>query len=174
MDLKIKYENGSMTVHLEEFLNCRSISKVKKLVKLIHHSANPDDIGKIRMFVEQKIEQFEPKQMENTRHIIEYTEKVKYTEQQVKISQWKLELAEHEIKVCQAERDSHRRGTKVWKSCDKEVKRMRAELKGPKNELKEQKEKLKNFKILLRKRQKDFDNNIRNKEFYKKVLENIT
>jgi hypothetical protein len=27
MDLEIRYENGSMTVHLEEFLNTRSIAK---------------------------------------------------------------------------------------------------------------------------------------------------
>ena len=35
-------------------------------------------------------------------------------------------------------------------------------------------EELKELKFLLRSRQQSFDRNIRNKDFYKKVLENIT
>ena len=42
MDLEIRYENGSMTVHLEEFLNIRSIAKVRKLLKLIRSSFTPE------------------------------------------------------------------------------------------------------------------------------------
>ena len=38
----------------------------------------------------------------------------------------------------------------------------------------EQKKELKELKFLLRSRQQSFDRNIRNKDFYKKVLENIT
>lgn len=146
MDLEIKYENGSMTVHLEEFLNCRSISKVKKLVKLIHHSVNPDDIGKIRMFVEQEIEQFEPKQKENTRYIIGYTEKVKFCQKQL----------DNSI----TNRSKYKRNSDGWKHYNTFVKQFRQEMK--------------ELKALLRSRQSDYDKNIRNKEFYRKVLQIIT
>lgn len=151
MDLEIKYENGSMTVHLEEFLNCRSISKVKKLVKLIHHSVNPDDIGKIRMFVEQEIEQFEPKQQENQRYIIGYTEKVKFCQKQLdnalyNRSQYKKSTPLHK--------------SDGWEHYNTFVKQFRQEMK--------------ELKALLRSRQSDYDKNIRNKEFYRKVLQIIT
>lgn len=151
MELKIKYENGSMTVHLEEFLNCRSISKVKKLVKLIRHSVNPDDVGKIRMFIEQEIEQFEPKQQENQRYIIEYTEKVKFCQKQLdnalyNRSQYKKSTPLHK--------------SDGWEHYNVYVKQLRQEMR--------------EIKARLRSRQSDVDKNIRNKEFYKKVRQIIT
>lgn len=42
MDLEIRYENGSMTVHLEEFLSERRIAKVRKLLKVIRSSFTPE------------------------------------------------------------------------------------------------------------------------------------
>ena len=83
MDLEIKYEHGSMVIHLENFLDCRNISKVKKLVKIIRNSFTPECEDKIREYVEQEIEQFEPKQQENQRYIIGYTEKVKFCQKQL-------------------------------------------------------------------------------------------
>ena len=52
MDLEIRYENGSMTVHLEEFLNIRSIAKVRKLLKLIRSSFTPECEQQIKEFVQ--------------------------------------------------------------------------------------------------------------------------
>lgn len=65
MDLEIRYENGSMTVHLEEFLNIRSIAKVRKLLKVIRSSFTPECEQQIKEFVQDWIEQFEQKQLEN-------------------------------------------------------------------------------------------------------------
>ena len=138
MDLEIRYENGSMTVHLEEFLNIRSITKVRKLLKLIRSSFNPE--------CEQQIRQ--------TKHCIS----------QIQTG----------VKNSQLLRDSHRKNTKVWKDRNADVKKYRERLKEPRNTLKEQKKELKELKFLLRSRQQSFDRNIRNKDFYKKVLENIT
>lgn len=146
MDLKIKYGHGSMTVHLKEFLDCRNITKVKKLIKLIHHSVNPDDIGKIRMFVEQEMEQFEPKQKENQRYIVGYTEKVRFCQRQL----------DNSI----INRSKYKRNGDGWKHYNHHAKQFRQELK--------------ELKTLLRSRQSDFDKNIRNKEFYEKVLQMIT
>ena len=53
MDLEIKYEHGSMTIHLEEFLNCRSISKVRKLVKIIRSSYTPECEQQIKEFLQE-------------------------------------------------------------------------------------------------------------------------
>ena len=83
MDLEIRYENGSMTVHLEEFLNIRSITKVRKLLKLIRSSFNPECEQQIKEFVQEQTEQFEQVQKEHSIYIEGYTQKVKYAEQQI-------------------------------------------------------------------------------------------
>lgn len=70
MDIEIRYENGSMTVHLDEFMTCRSISKVRELVKIIRKSSTPECENAIREYIEQEIEQFEPKQKENAKYIV--------------------------------------------------------------------------------------------------------
>ena len=56
MDLEIRYENGSMTVHLEEFLNIRSITEVRKLLKLIRSSFTPECEQQIKEFVQEQAE----------------------------------------------------------------------------------------------------------------------
>lgn len=75
MDLEIRYENGSMTVHLEEFLNIRSITKVRKLLKLIRSSFTPECEQQIKEFVQDWIEQFEQKQLETERYITAVNER---------------------------------------------------------------------------------------------------
>ena len=69
MDLEIRYENGSMTVHLEEFLNIRSITKVRKLLKLIRSSFTPECEQQIKEFVQEQAEQFEQVQKEHSIYI---------------------------------------------------------------------------------------------------------
>lgn len=154
MDLEIRYENGSMTVHLEEFLNVRSISKVRKLLKLIRSSFTPECEQQMKEFIQEQAEQFEQVQKEHSIYIEGYTQKVKYAEQQIRQTQHTISQIQTGVKNSQLLRDSHR--------------------KKPRNTLKEQKEELKELKALLRSRQQSFDRNIRNKDFYKKVLENIT
>lgn len=124
MDLEIRYENGSMTVHLEEFLNIRSITKVRKLLKLIRSSFTPECEQQIKEFVQDWIEQFEQKQLETERYITGYEQKVSYCQKQLRDALYT--------------RDSYKKST------------------------------------LLRSYQSRYNSNIRNKDFYKKVLENIT
>lgn len=47
-DLEIKYDRGVMVIHLEEFLACRSISKVRKLLKIIQRSRTPEMIEQMQ------------------------------------------------------------------------------------------------------------------------------
>ena len=63
---------------------------------------------------------------------------------------------------------------KGYKENNADVKKYRERLKEPRTTLKEQNEELRNLKTRLWKRQKAFDCNVRNKEFYKKVMQEIT
>lgn len=146
MDLNIKYQNGSMTVHLEEFLDCRSIGKVKKLLKVIRDSYTPYEEQKLKDFIEQEIEQFEPKQMEDHKYIIGYEEKVKFCQKQ--------------LNNCIANRSNFKRNSDPWKHYNSYVKQFREELR--------------DIKKLLSSRRSDLNRCIRNKQFYIKCLENIT
>lgn len=174
MDLEIRYENGSMTVHLEEFLNVRSIAKVRKLLKFIRSSFTPECEQQIKEFVQEQAEQFEQVQKEHSIYIEGYAQKIRYAEQQIRQTQHVISQIQTGVKNLQLLRDSHRKNTKVWKNRNADMKKQRERLKEPRNTLKEQKEELKELKALLRSRQQSFDRNIRNKDFYKKVLENIT
>lgn len=174
MDLEIRYENGSMTVHLEEFLNIRSITKVRKLLKLIRSSFNPECEQQIKEFVQEQTEQFEQVQKEHSIYIEGYTQKVRYAEQQIRQTKHIISQIQADVSKLQFIRDSHRKNTKVWKDCNADVKKHRERLKEPRKTLKSQNEELKELKSLLRSRQQSFDRNIRNNGFYKKVLENIT
>ena len=69
MEIRIKWYNGSMIIDLEKFLSCRSITKVKKLVNIIRDSHTPECEGQIREFIEQELEQYEPRQKEVSRYI---------------------------------------------------------------------------------------------------------
>lgn len=151
MDLEIRYENGLMTVHLEEFLSCRSISKVKKLLKLIRISFTPECEQQMKEFILNWIERFEQKQLENEQYITGYTEKVKFCQKQLDNALYN--------------RNQYKKSTPLhksdgWEHYNAYVKQFRQEMQ--------------EIKALLRFRQSDFDKNIRNKEFYKKVLQIIT
>lgn len=174
MDLEIRYENGSMTVHLEEFLNIRSIAKVRKLLKLIRSSFTPECEQQMKEFIQEQTEQFEQVQKEHSIYIEGYTQKVKYAEQQIMQTKHRISQIQTGVKNSQLLRDSHRKNTKVWKDRNADVKKYRERLKEPRATLKEQNEELRNLKTLLWQRQKAFDCNVRNKEFYKKVMQEIT
>ena len=174
MDLEIRYENGSMTVHLEEFLSERRIAKVRKLLKVIRSSFTPECEQQMKEFIQEQTEQFEQVQKEHSIYIEGYTQKVKYAEQQIRQTKHCISQIQADVAKLQFIRDSHRKNTKVWKDCNTDVKQYRELLKEPRVTLKEQNEELRNLKTRLWQRQKAFDCNVRNKEFYKKVMQEIT
>ena len=124
MDLEIRYENGSMTVHLEEFLNIRSITKVRKLLKLIRSSFNPECEQQIKEFVQKQVEQFEQVQKEHSIYIEGYAQKIRYAEQQIRETQHIISQIQTGVKNSQLLRDSHRKNTKVWKNRNADVKKV--------------------------------------------------
>ena len=151
MDLEIRYENGSMTVHLEEFLNSRSITRVRKLLKIIRSSYTWECEQQIKEFVQNWLEQFEQKQLENERYITGYEQKVSYCQKH--------------LQSAMRTRDNYKKSTPLyrsegWDKWNEAVKEVRKEL----SELKKQ----------LRFYESQRNNNIKNRNFYKTVLENIT
>lgn len=151
MDLEIRYEGGSMTVHLEEFLSCRSMSKVKKLLKVIRISFTPECEQQMKEFILNWLEQFEQRQLENERYITGYEEKVKFCQRQLQDALYT--------------RNSYKKSTPSHKSEGWD--RWNEEVKGHRKELSE-------VKALFRSYESQYNRNIRNQDFYKKVLENIT
>lgn len=146
MDLYIKYGNGSMVIHLEAFLDCRSIGKVKKLVKLIQQSYTPDALDKLKEFIEQEIEQFEPRMKEDANYYVGYKPKLKFSEQN--------------LEKCLNDRSRYKRGTDGWEHYNELVKEFRQEIK--------------ETKLQMKQRKSDFDACVKNKAFYEKVLEIIS
>lgn len=146
MDLEIRYENGSMTVHLEEFLSERRIAKVRKLLKVIRSSFTPECEQQMKEFIQEQTEQFEQVQKEHSIYIEGYTQKVKYAEQQIRQTKHRISQIQTGVKNSQLLRDSHRKNTKVWKDRNADVKKYRERLKEPRTTLKEQNEELRNLK----------------------------
>ena len=120
------------------------------------------------------VAELEHTEKEHSIYIEGYTQKVKYAEQQIRQTKHRISQIQTGVKNSQLLRDSHRKNTKVWKDRNADVKKYRERLKEPRTPLKEQNEELRNLKTRLWKRQKAFDCNVRNKEFYKKVMQEIT
>lgn len=115
MDLQIKYDNGSMVVHLEEFLGCRKITKFRKLVKLIRQSYTPDEINKILNHIEQFNETYELDQKVTQQKIVGYSDKVRFCKAQ--------------ITRCTAARDAYKKQSENWVTFNDNLKEHRDELK---------------------------------------------
>ena len=130
--------------------------------------------GSISMYLNDKTVPSEQVQKEHSIYIEGYTQKVKYAEQQIMQTKHRISQIQTGVKNARFLRDSHRKNTKVWKNRNADVKKYRERLKEPRATLKEQNEELRNLKNLLWQRQKAFDGNVRNKEFYKKVMQEIT
>ena len=146
MDLYIKFDRGSMAVHLDEFLSCRSISKVRKLVKLIRESGTPGEIEKIQVFIEQEASGYEEAQRQDWQFVTGYESKIKYSEKQ--------------IENCLYNRARFKRNTDAWNHYNDYVKAFRSELS--------------TLKTSRRNRLTRINNREKNKVFYEKVLEIIT
>lgn len=150
MYLEIRYENGSMIVNVEEFLNMRSVAKVRKLLKLIRDSFTPECEQQIKGFVQDWIEQSEQRQLEIARYITGYEQK--------------LVCCQAQLRDALYTRDGYKRSTprhksEGWDKWNDEVKACRKELA--------------EVKTQLRSYRRSGNNGIRDREFYKWVLENI-
>lgn len=146
MDLEIKYQNGLMVVHLEQFLDYGSIGKVKKLVKLIQQSFTPDELYKLKEYVEQQLEQCEPRMKEDAKYVVGYQPKLKFSSKQLETYVYY--------------REKFKRNSDDWKKYNELVKQYRQEVR--------------EIKTLINSKNIDFNRCVKNKGFYEKVLQNLS
>ena len=144
----IKYENGEMWINLEEFLCCsynRSISKVRKLVKIINNSYTPEVIEDMKKFIEQRMNITDTIIETAREHCLVFNDEVKKYEKR--------------LDSVVAHRANYKRNTDGWKYYNKQVKEVR--------------ENLRTAKVNMRVAKGQFNDTVRMKNFFIKLLSEV-
>lgn len=144
-DLIIKYDHGQMLIHLEEFLSCRKIAKVRKLLKLIERSETPELTEQIQSHIEQKLKGLDDIAKTWATIHVRCKEEVKQIE--------------HELNRWVQLRSSYKKNSEGYKHYHENVKNSREELK-------KAKEKMRNSK-------KELDDTMRDRTFFEKLLSEV-
>lgn len=144
-DLIIKYDHGQMLIHLEEFLSCRKIAKVRKLLKLIERSETPELTEQIQKHIEQKLKGLYRIAKTWANIHVRCEEEVKQTEYE--LNRW-VQL-----------RSGYKKNSEGYKHYHENVKNSREELK-------KVKERMRNSK-------KEFDDTMRDCTFFEKLLSEV-
>lgn len=146
-DIIIKYDHGhgQMLIHLEEFLSCRSISKVRKLIKLINRSDNPDIVNQIKDHIQYRVEGLDDIAM--------------IAENRIDRNKAEVTAAEMNVRHWLYLRSQHKKGSNGYKYYMTNVKESRDTLKEKKAD--------------LRSAEKEYKDSIRDKEFFSKLLSEV-
>ena len=144
-DITIKYDHGQMLIYLEEFLSCRNISKVRKLIKLINQSDDPDIVNQIKDHVQYRMKGLDDIAMIAENRIDRDKAEVKDAEMNV----------QHWLYL----RSQHKKGSDGYKHYMVNVKESRDVLKEKKAD--------------LRSAEKEYKDSIRDKEFFSKLLSEV-
>lgn len=76
MDLKIKYENGQMTIHMNSFFPT-SQARLKKLLNVVALDENRDDhIQTLEQYFKDKMQELEARRISSGKKAVEYKQKV--------------------------------------------------------------------------------------------------
>lgn len=144
-DLTIRYDNGQMIIHLEEFLACRNISKVRKLLKIIARSDTPEMTEQIQSHIEHRIKWLDDVGKISANQYVKFVETVKQVEQEVN-------------RLVQL-RSRYKKKSDEWTHYNDRVK--------------ESRERLREVKTSMRNSKKEFDDTIRDKKFFEKLLSEV-
>jgi hypothetical protein len=144
-DLTIRYDNGQMIIHLEEFLACRNISKVRKLLKIIARSDTPEMTEQIQSHIEHRIKGLDDVGKISANQYVKFVETVKQVEQEVN-------------RLVQL-RSRYKKKSDEWTHYNDMVK--------------ESRERLREVKASMRNSKKEFDDMIRDKKFFEKLLSEV-
>jgi DNA repair ATPase RecN len=144
-DLTIRYDNGQMIIHLEEFLACRNISKVRKLLKIIARSDTPEMTEQIQSHIEHRIKGLDDVGKISANQYVKFVETVKQVEQEVN-------------RLVQL-RSRYKKKSDEWTHYNDRVK--------------ESRERLREVKASMRNSKKEFDDMIRDKKFFEKLLSEV-
>lgn len=144
-DLTIRYDNGQMIIHLEEFLACRNISKVRKPLKIIARSDTPEMTEQIQSHIEHRIKWLDDVGKISANQYVKFVETVKQVEQEVN-------------RLVQL-RSRYKKKSDEWTHYNDRVK--------------ESRERLREVKTSMRNSKKEFDDTIRDKKFFEKLLSEV-
>lgn len=144
-DLTIRYDNGQMIIHLEEFLACRNISKVRKLLKIIARSDTPEMTEQIQSHIEHRVKWLDDVGKISANQYVKFVETVKQVEQEVN-------------RLVQL-RSRYKKKSDEWTHYNDRVK--------------ESRERLREVKASMRNSKKEFDDTIRDKKFFEKLLSEV-
>ena len=144
-DLTIRYGNGQMIIHLEEFLACRNISKVRKLLKIIARSDTPEMTEQIQSHIEHRIKGLDDVGKISANQYVRYKEEVKQVEQEVD-------------RLVQL-RSRYKKKSDGWAHYNDRVK--------------ESRERLREVKASMRNSKKEFDDTMRDRAFFEKLLSEV-
>lgn len=137
-----------MRINLEEFLcySCnRSISKVRKLVKIINNSYTPEVIEDMKKFIEQRMNTTDTIIETAREHCLVFNDEVKKYEKR--------------LDSVVAHRANYKRNTDGWKYYNKQVKEVR--------------ENLRTAKVNMRAAKSQFNDTVRMKNFFIKLLSEV-
>lgn len=137
-----------MWINLEEFLCCsynRSISKVRKLVKIINNSYTPEVIEDMKKFIEQRMNITDTIIETAREHCLVFNDEVKKYEKR--------------LDSVVAHRANYKRNTDGWKYYNKQVKEVR--------------ENLRTAKVNMRVAKGQFNDTVRMKNFFIKLLSEV-
>lgn len=144
-DLTIRYDNGQMIIHLEEFLACRNISKVRKLLKIIARSDTLEMTEQIQIHIEHRIKGLDDVGKISANQYVKFVETVKQVEQEVN-------------RLVQL-RSRYKKKSDGWTHYNDRVK--------------ESRKRLREVKASMRNSKKEFDDTIRDKKFFEKLLSEV-
>lgn len=83
LDFKGKWDNYHMTIDLTKFMQDRGVTRMKKLIKYIRESETPEELEKIKAWMDDFLETYEDKQKEKSKEMSAYVIKVKYCEKEL-------------------------------------------------------------------------------------------
>lgn len=153
-DIEIKYEHGSMVVHLENFLSDGKITKVRKLLKVIRQSYTPECEDQIKEFVMQRVtnkEQF-------------HSDQVALAGKNTNIES-NIDQLERRLKGATISRNAFKKSTQIHKNKDWEMWN---------EQIISIRESLRESKKILAAVNREYKQNVKDRAFYKKVIEEIT
>lgn len=152
-DITIKYEHGSMVVHLDNFLSDGKIAKVRKLLKLIRQSYTPECEEQIKEYLQCVVDK-------DKFHNNQMTLAGKITNIESNIY-----ILEKRLKAATLNRNAFKKSTPIRKNEDWEKWNERV------NDCRES---LKESKKLLAVVNREYKQNIKNRAFFKKVMQEFS
>lgn len=152
-DITIKYDHGQMLIHLDNFLSDGKIAKVRKLLKLIRQSYTPECEEQIKEYLQCVVDKdkFHNNQMA-------LAGKITNIESNIYILEKRLKAATHN-------RNAFKKSTPIHKNEDWE--KWNEQVNGYRESLRESKK-------ILAAVNRQYKQNVKDRAFYKKVMEEIT